>query len=200
MKAKSVSMGSKGITITILLLLGFVTLFFTGCSNSQTTGGQDPPKVNLSQENNANQNAGNLIPDTAKISADEVEAAVNENKGWQLIDVRESREFAAGHIKLAVNRPLGDLEKKITQISKDKEIVLIDLNGTRSESAYQILVKNGYDKNKIKVLNGGMLYWSGAVGSAGSSSVESSNSANNNSNGTGSAAPKPEVQEMVGGC
>lgn len=193
MKTKSVLIRSRGFTFVFLLLLGFGMLFVTGCSGNQTTKGQDPPKVNLSQETNSSQNAGDLLPDTAKISADELEVAVNESKGWQLIDVREPREFAAGHIKMAINRPLAELEKKITLISKDKEIVLIDLNGTRSESAYQVLVKNGYDKTKIKVLTGGMLYWNGIVSSAGSNSTESNT-------GSSSGAAKPQVQEMVGGC
>ncbi|AHF06622.1 sulfurtransferase [Desulfitobacterium metallireducens DSM 15288] len=123
-----------------------------------------------------------------------MDAAMQANKGWQLIDVRESREFAAGHIKLAINRPLADLKNNLNQISKDKEIVLIDLNGSRSESAWQILVDSGYDKNKVKVLTGGMLYWNGIISSAGSNSV------NNSSSGSAATAPKPEVQGVVGGC
>ncbi|WP_006717798.1 rhodanese-like domain-containing protein [Desulfitobacterium metallireducens] len=195
MKAKSKSMRSKSLMFSFLLLLGFGMIFLSGCSNSQSTAGQDPPKANSSQEQaNVNQTATTMIPDTAKVSTDELDAAMQANKGWQLIDVRESREFAAGHIKLAINRPLADLKNNLNQISKDKEIVLIDLNGSRSESAWQILVDSGYDKNKVKVLTGGMLYWNGIISSAGSNSV------NNSSSGSAATAPKPEVQGVVGGC
>ncbi|WP_325391856.1 rhodanese-like domain-containing protein [Desulfitobacterium sp.] len=187
------SVRSKGLTFIYLLLLGFSMILLPGCGNSPTVV-QDPPKANSSQAN-VNQNAADMIPATAKLSTDDLDTAIKDNKGWQLIDIRESREFAAGHIKMAINRPLGDLEKNLAQISKDKDIVLIDLNGTRSESAWQVLVKKGYDQNKIKVLTGGMLRWNGIVSSAGSNSTDNTNTSGNNA-----AAPKPEVQGVVGGC
>lgn len=185
MRAKSMSVRSRGLSLIYLLLLGFGMIFLPGCTNSQPTVTQDPPKA----EQNVNQSVAGVIPATANVTADELEAAIEVNKGVQLIDIREPREFAAGHVKMAVNRPLGGLEKEITQINKDKDIILIDLNGTRSESAWQLLVDKGYDKNKIKVLTGGMLAWNGIVSAA----------AGNNVSG-GAEPPKAEVAEMVGGC
>lgn len=204
MKAKSMSIRSMGFPVVFLLLFSFSMLFFTGCSNSQSTAGQDSPKVNLDPEKQkSDPNSAGLVPSTAKVSADDLEAAMKANKGWQLVDIREPREFAAGHIKMAINRPLGNLKNNLGQINKEKEIVLIDLNGSRSESAYQLLLENGYDKNKVKVLTGGMLQWSGIVSSAGSSSTGNSESVNNNTNGSsGSSAPasKPVEHGVVGGC
>lgn len=204
MKAKSMSIRSAGFPVVFLLLFSFSMLFLTGCGNSQPMAGQDSPKVNLDQEKQkSDPSNGDLIPSTAKISTDNLEAGMKADKGWQLIDVREPREFAAGHIKMAINRPLGNLKNNLAQIGKDKEIVLIDLNGSRSESAYQLLLENGYDKNKVKVLTGGMLQWSGIVSSAGNSSGGNSESVNNNTNGSGGGsapASKPVVQGVVGGC
>lgn len=200
MRAESKSMRSMGLTFIYLLLLGLGMIFLPGCGNSQSTvgtvdKGQDPPKANSTQEQAAQGVPASMLPATANLSVGDLEATINANKGWQLIDIRESREFAAGHIKMALNRPLGDLKKNLAQISKDKDIVLIDLNGTRSESAWQVLIDNGYDKNKVKVLTGGMLQWSGIVSEAGSNSGGGDNA--------GDAKPgeaKPEVQEVVGGC
>nr|MDA8227068.1 hypothetical protein [Desulfitobacterium hafniense] len=83
-------------------------------------------------------------------------------------------------------------------------IVLIDLNGSRAQSAWHVLVEKGYDQNKVKVLTGGMLQWRGIVSSAGSNSgADPNTSSETNTSGVsgGSAAePKAEVQEMVGGC
>ena len=207
MKAKSKSRVSMGLTVIyLLLLLGFSLTFLVGCGNSPSTvgtvdKGQDPSKANVNQ--NATQPVqgipADVIPSTANLSVDDLEAAIEENKGWQLIDVREAREFATGHIKMALNRPLADLEKNLAQISKDKEIVLIDLNGSRAESAWHVLIGKGYDQNKVKVLTGGMLQWRGIVSSAGSSSADTTSSDTNTSSGN-AAEPKPEVQEMVGGC
>lgn len=203
MRAKSMSIRSMGFPVVFLLLFSFSMLFLTGCS-SQSTAGQDSPTVKLDEgKQKSEPNNAGLVPSTAKISADELEAALKDNKGWQLVDIREPREFAAGHIKMAINRPLGNLKNNLSQISKEKEIVLIDLNGSRSESAYQLLLENGYDKNKVKVLTGGMLQWSGIVSSAGSSSAGNSESVNNNTNGSsGSSEPasKPVEHGVVGGC
>ncbi len=203
MRIKSMSMRSMGLTVIYLLLLGFGMTFLSGCGNSVSTvgavdKGQDATKANSSQAQ-ANVNQKEAIPATANVSISDLDAAINANKGWQLIDIRESREFAAGHIKMALNRPLGDLENNLAQISKDKDIVLIDLNGTRSESAWRILIAKGYDQNKVKVLTGGMLQWKGIVSSAGSnSSGDNSNSGNDPA--ASKPKPKPEVTEVVGGC
>ena len=205
MKTKSMSMRAMSLTVIYLLLLGFGMTFLVGCGNGTSTVGtvdkaQDPSKV----KNNQNatqpvQGVSATVPASANLSVTDLEAALVDDKGLQLIDVREAREFAAGHIKMALNRPLGDLDKNLTRISKDKDIVLIDLNGTRAESAWHVLVEKGYDQNKVKVLTGGMLQWRGIVSSAGSnSSPDPNNSEPKNS--VNAEAPKPEVQEMVGGC
>ncbi|GAB6152259.1 hypothetical protein JCM17380_10090 [Desulfosporosinus burensis] len=206
MKVKSMSMRSMGLTVVYLLLLGFGMTFLVGCNSPSTVGNVD--KGQASSQANVNQNAtqpvqgvpADMIPSTANVSVDVLEAALEANKEWQLIDVREAREYATGHIKMALNRPLGDLEKNLAQISKDKEIVLIDLNGSRAQSAWHLLVKKGYDQTKVKVLTGGMLQWRGIVSSAGSSSADTDDSSDSNNGGGNAAEAKPEVQEMVGGC
>ena len=192
------SVRSVSLAFVYLVLLGFGMIFLSGCGTSPSTAGsvekaQEPTKANNSQTTQAAQSA---IPATANISMGDLEAAITANKGWQLVDVREAREFATGHIKMALNRPMGDLENNLAQISKDQDIVLIDLNGTRSESAWRLLVEKGYDQNKVKVLTGGMLQWRGIVSAAGSGSSGDASS------GAEAATPaaKAEVKEMVGGC
>ena len=192
------SLRAIGLSFLYLLLLGFSITFLAGCGNSPSTlavdSWQDPPEANSSQvQANVNQNAKGSISATAYLSNADLDAAIKANKGWQLIDIRESREFAAGHIQTAVNIPMGDLENNLAKISKDKDIILIDLNGTRSESAWQALVKKGYDQNKVKVLVGGMQQWNGIGNAAGSNS-------SGDNNGSNAVTPKPEVKESVGGC
>jgi len=187
-----------GLTVIYLLLLGFGMTFLSGCGNTVDKV-QDPQKANSSQNTQpVKGDPATAIPATANVSIGDLDAAITANKGWQLVDVREAREFATGHIKMALNRPMGELENNLAQISKDKDIVLIDLNGTRSESAWRLLVEKGYDQNKVKVLTGGMLQWRGIVSAAGSGSSGDTNT------GDGASTPKPEakpeVQEMVGGC
>ena len=204
MKTKSKLKGSIGLAIISLLLLGFSTTFLVGCDSTSKVAAVDKTQASKADvnENTTQPEQGvptAAIPPAANVSVDDLESAIEDNKGWQLIDVREPREFATGHIKMALNRPLAVLENNLAEISKDKDIVLIDLNGSRSETAWQVLVNRGYDQNKVKVLTGGMLRWRGIVSSAGSSSADS-NSSNMDSGGGSASAPKPEVQEMVGGC
>ena len=53
-----------------------------------------------------------------------------------LVDVRDAKEFKAGTIKGAIHIPIGDLEKKIATLPKDKPIVFLCGTGARSGEAY----------------------------------------------------------------
>lgn len=53
-----------------------------------------------------------------------------------LVDVRDAKEFAAGAIKGSVNIPIGELEKKIDTLPKDKPVVFLCGTGGRSGEAY----------------------------------------------------------------
>jgi len=53
-----------------------------------------------------------------------------------LVDVRDAKEFKSGAIKGAVNISIGDLEKKIETLPRDKPIVFLCGTGARSGEAY----------------------------------------------------------------
>lgn len=67
--------------------------------------------------------------------------------GKLIIDVRESQEYADGHVAGAINLPpsklMGDLPE-LTNIAKDTEIILYCRSGSRSNVAIQILKSKGY--------------------------------------------------------
>ena len=74
------------------------------------------------------------------------------NKGDSMtpvvIDVREPFEFATGHVKGAINIPPAELmsgTKKLKKISKDTEIILYCLSGSRSNSSMHLLRQMGYE-------------------------------------------------------
>ena len=69
----------------------------------------------------------------------------------QIIDVRTSTEFNAGHIRGAVNIPLSLITQNLSKIKKDSPIIVCCASGVRSESAKRILLSCGF-KN---VHNGG---------------------------------------------
>lgn len=70
-----------------------------------------------------------------------------------VIDVRETFEFATGHVKGAINIPPSDLmagAKKLANVDKDAPIVLYCRTGSRSNVGIQILRGLGY----INLTNG----------------------------------------------
>jgi len=65
--------------------------------------------------------------------------------GALVIDVRTAGEFVAGHLPVAVNLPLSEIETNWTRRIKDKEQVLLlhCQSGTRSSAAKKKLIAMG---------------------------------------------------------
>ncbi len=77
----------------------------------------------------------------------------------RIIDVREDDEFIGplGHIEGAELIPLGSLSSRVSEIPKDKPLVIVCRSGARSARATEMLTKAGFDR--VANLNGGMLRW-----------------------------------------
>jgi rhodanese-related sulfurtransferase len=90
------------------------------------------------------------------ISTTELKAEL-KNKDKQFIDVRTPNEFKGNHIKEFKNIPLNNLQKKASQLSKDKEVFVICHSGMRSSNACRVLKKMGFEK--ITNVKGGMSAW-----------------------------------------
>lgn len=65
-------------------------------------------------------------------------------QGATLLDVRSVAEFAAGSAPGTVNIPLDALGSRLTEIPRDKPVVVGCASGTRSGMARLLLRKNGY--------------------------------------------------------
>ncbi len=71
------------------------------------------------------------------ISVASFERIMKENPdSLLLVDVRDAKEYKAGTAKGAINIPIGDLEKQIGTLPKDKPIVFLCGTGARSGEAY----------------------------------------------------------------
>lgn len=79
----------------------------------------------------------------------------------QLIDVREAKDFANGHILGARNIPQTQLNQRFKEIRADKPVYIYDQNGTRSGRVALFLKKKGYDQ--LYQLQGGFKQWTGKV-------------------------------------
>ena len=76
-----------------------------------------------------------------------------------LVDVREEKEFKAGHIPDARNVPLSVLSKNINKLEKykNKPLILSCRTHNRSLRAAAILARQGFAD--LKVLHGGFTAW-----------------------------------------
>jgi rhodanese-related sulfurtransferase len=89
-----------------------------------------------------------------EISYEDLTAALSSHS-CALVDVREAGEFAAGHVRGAVNRPLSSFDP--TDLPKDKPVVLMCLAGGRSAKALAKTVAAG--RTDVVHYPGGMTGW-----------------------------------------
>jgi rhodanese-related sulfurtransferase len=74
-----------------------------------------------------------------------------------LLDVREPWEFVAGHVPGAQLIPLGDLERRVSEIPRDRPIFAICHSGQRSLAAAGYLLAVGY--REVVNVDGGTAAW-----------------------------------------
>ena len=89
-----------------------------------------------------------------------LEATRLMNQGTTLIlDIRDGKQFASGHLPRARHIPLGELSKRVEEIGKykDKPVIVTCGNGSRAASASRFLRKAGF--NSVYQLKGGLAAW-----------------------------------------
>lgn len=79
-----------------------------------------------------------------------------------VLDVRENKEFATGHIINAIHIPMAKVKDKLPQLEKykDSPIVVSCRSGARSNSICGLLKKNGFEN--VSNLKGGLIAWQNA--------------------------------------
>lgn len=95
-----------------------------------------------------------------KMNAQSLPERIND-KDVFLVDVRSVEEFESGTAKNAINIPLQNIEKEISQFKDKKNIVLFCRKGKRAEEAKKILARynisaiNGKTVENVKSLQKG---------------------------------------------
>jgi len=92
------------------------------------------------------------------VSPDGAVQLINREKAI-VVDVSETEEFAAGHITGARNVPVGELEKRLPEVVKNKAlpVILVCPTGARAQRALGLAKTLGYEK--AVVLGGGLRAW-----------------------------------------
>lgn len=65
--------------------------------------------------------------------------------GACVIDVRETSEYAAGHVPGAVNIPMGRLTARLGELDRGATVHVICASGNRSGAMVDLLVAHGFD-------------------------------------------------------
>lgn len=74
----------------------------------------------------------------------------------QVLDVREDEEWTAGRIEGAVHIPLGELDRRMSELDRDRPIVTVCRSGRRAGEAAELLDAAGLN---AEVMDGGMTQW-----------------------------------------
>jgi len=95
----------------------------------------------------------------AAISTSNLVTLVNR-EGAVILDVRDSKEFGAGHIAGAVNIPHSAIDSRVGELDahKEKPLVLVCKMGQHSSAVGRKLKAHGFED--VRRLSGGMAEWS----------------------------------------
>ena len=89
-----------------------------------------------------------------------LEATRLMNQGSTLIlDVRDAKDFAAGHVPKARHIPVRELPKRIEELAKfkSKPVIVTDKNTARAGAACRMLKQSGF--TTVYQLKGGLAAW-----------------------------------------
>ncbi|MCG7875195.1 MAG: rhodanese-like domain-containing protein [Candidatus Thiodiazotropha endolucinida] len=92
-----------------------------------------------------------------EIDAHDLQARINESDDFLLLDIRSAGEIAQGILPDAEHLPMHLIPLKISDLPKDKAIILYCHSGARSYHACAYLAQQGF-QNAIN-LRGGILGW-----------------------------------------
>ena len=98
-----------------------------------------------------------LAAQPRNISSTQAKALLARDKKVVLLDVRTPEEYREAHLKGALLIPLGELEKRVREVPRDRPILVYCSVGARSVSAAGFLAAQGY--REIYQMSDGLVGW-----------------------------------------
>ncbi len=94
----------------------------------------------------------------SSVSAQQLVDLVNRENAL-VLDVRDKKEFEAGHIVDAINIPYASVESRLGELKehKDRPVVIVCKMGQHAGAAGIVLRKNGF--SNVTRLTGGIAEW-----------------------------------------
>lgn len=77
--------------------------------------------------------------------------------GAVFLDVRTQQEWDQGHIERSLLVPLDELQSRINELPRDKDIVVVCRSGARSKEGATLLRQNGF--TRVTCMTGGIQAW-----------------------------------------
>jgi rhodanese-related sulfurtransferase len=96
-------------------------------------------------------------------SPSEISAAQAYQKYQQgafILDVRDQAEWDQGHIAKSTLIPLDELQNRLSELPKDRDIVVVCHSGVRSKEGMTILLQAGFSRTAC--MTGGLIAWQAA--------------------------------------
>ncbi|MDD5759419.1 MAG: rhodanese-like domain-containing protein [Desulfobulbaceae bacterium] len=85
--------------------------------------------------------------------------AAHEAETYQLLDVRQPKEYETGHLAGSLLIPLKELPDRLNELDREKPIIVYCAVGGRSKVAAQLL--SGHDFANVFNMSGGIKAWQG---------------------------------------
>lgn len=119
----------------VIIVFAVLLLTLTGCGNSSST--------------------------YKTVNMEEAKKMIETNADVIVLDVRTLEEFNEGHIPNALLYPVQELDQRWNELDKSKTYLIVCRSGNRSQTASDILIKNGF--KHVYNTSGGMNQWSGEI-------------------------------------
>lgn len=92
-----------------------------------------------------------------EIDACDLQNRIAEGDDFVLLDIRSAGELAQGMLPDADHLPMHMIPLRVSELPKDKDVILYCHSGARSYHACAYLTQQGYDN--VVNLRGGILGW-----------------------------------------
>lgn len=96
-------------------------------------------------------------PGVPSVTVQQAAELQGDDGGALIVDVREPNEYAQIRAKGAVLLPLGRLNGRVSDLPRDRELLLMCRTGGRSQNATQLLLANGFAN--VSNVSGGIVAW-----------------------------------------
>ena len=91
-----------------------------------------------------------------EISVEQLEA-LRADAAAHVLDVREPWEYRQGRVPDVIHIPLGELVARVGELPRDRPLAVICGHGSRSLSAAEFLLQQGFDR--VASVAGGTTAW-----------------------------------------